>query len=173
MTKEESDFQWFRDNQLHSVDFSKGIIDAKGTKGPTVNRIYYNVGSINPDGYVRMYCNGTLYMQHRLLYWLQYGYLPPTGTEIDHIDSNRSNNAISNLQVLTKGDNNAKGTQKSSSWTSKEEVIQICELLQNTNLSDTAIAEKVGRSRGTVRDIKTRKTRKNISKNYSWKHRGY
>ena len=56
----------------------------------------------------------------------------------------------------------------------KAEIQKICELLQNTNLSDQAIADQVKYvTRATVRDIKIRRSRKSISQTYSWPHRGY
>ena len=53
-------------------------------------------------GYVRIGINGNLYLAHRLIFLMHHGYLPQ---EIDHIDGNRSNNAIKNLRPATNSQN--------------------------------------------------------------------
>ena len=169
MKSELNDFEFFRDNQLVYSDLSTGRLDVKNLN---INKIYQDVGSKNPDGYIRLWCNGTLRMKHRLIYFLQHGVLPQTGEEIDHIDRDRSNNSISNLRILSKSKNNSRSlNRKFGSQLSIEQITQICEMLQNTSMSDEAIAQVVGRSRATVRDIKKRRSRVNISKGYTWLHR--
>ena len=168
MSQELIDFKHFKQHQLINYDPETGCINSKSVKG----RKYYDIGSLNDDGYVRVWANGSLRMKHRLVYWLYHGELPKEGYEIDHKDSDRSNNAISNLQILSKADNNCKSAnRKFGKQLTTEQVHKVCELLANTELSDLAIANIVGRSRCTVRDIKTRRTRSEISKDYSWPHR--
>lgn len=168
------DFEFMRDKALHSVDFATGLISTKSTK---VNKVFYDVGSVNEDGYIRLWCNGRLRMKHRFLYFLFHGELPEVGEEIDHWDNDRSNNSISNLRVLTKGLNNkksygSKGRLKSARI--PDTIIEfMCRLLSETTLSDLDIADTVGTSRPTVRDVKTRRTRVKISTKYTWPHRGY
>lgn len=171
MSQERSDFQHFKDHQLVSIDFSTGEITAKG--GRWGSHIYQNVGSLNPDGYVRVWCNGKLRMKHRLIFFLGHGYLPEPEEEIDHIDKVRSNNALSNLRILTKSENNAGNLNRKVGRFTEDEIRKVCELLQDTNLSDEDIAEQTGATRATVRDIKCRRSRKAISASYSWVHRGY
>lgn len=169
MKSELNDFIYFKKNQLHYCDLSIGRVDVKSHKG---KRIHSDVGSMNPDGYIRIWCNGTLRMKHRLIYFLATGIIPNNGEEIDHIDRDRSNNSIHNLRILTKGVNNSRSlNRKYGKQLTTDQVITICELLQNTSMSDTDIAEFVGRSRATVRDIKKRRSRVSISKKYSWTHR--
>lgn len=167
MNQEELDFTFFKENQLLHVDFTTGRISTS-RKG---RHICEDVGSLNPDGYVRIWANRKLRMKHRLIYWLKYGVLPQSNEDIDHIDNDRSNNAIGNLRILPKGENNARRKPRTFKHMSKDTVVQLCQLLACTELSDQAIADKVGTSRATVRDIKTRRTRTSISKDYSWKHR--
>ena len=45
---------------------------------------------------------------HRVMVVLYWGYDIAPGWVVDHIDHNRANNAISNLQVMTKQQNNMK-----------------------------------------------------------------
>lgn len=171
MSQEMKDFQHFKDHQLDSVDFSSGIINAKG--GRWGNRFYPNIGSPNPDGYIRLWCGKNLRMKHRLIFFLAYGVLPKQGEEIDHIDKNRSNNSLANLCIASKRLNNKGSLNRKIGRFSEEVIRKVCELLQNTDLSDQNIATQTGVTRATVRDIKCRRSRQAISANYSWVHRGY
>lgn len=168
MSQELKDFEYFRDNQLANFDTVTGQLDVK-TK---TNRLCINIGSVNEDGYVRVWCNGKLRMKHRLVYFLVHGDIPENGFEIDHVDKDRANNAPHNLRKVTKPVNNTGcNNRKFGKQLTDEQVHTICQLLANTNLSDLNIAKEVNRSRGTIRDIKTRRTRTKISSGYSWKHR--
>lgn len=171
MSQEIKDFEYFRDHQMVSVDFNTGILVTKG--GKWGNTIYYDIGSENADGYIRLWCNGRLRMKHRLIFFLAYNCIPPKGSEIDHIDKNRSNNVLSNLCVASKRVNNSGSLNRKIGRFTKELINQVCHLLQNTELSDEVIANQTGVSRATVRDIKCRKSRQTISAAYSWPHRGY
>lgn len=171
MNQELEDFKHFKAKQLVSIDFATGIIVAKG--GRWGNHIYYDVGSKNSDGYIRLWCNGSLRMKHRLVFFLAYGVIPTAGKEIDHIDKNRSNNSLSNLCIAVKRLNNTGSLNRKIGRFTKEEVHAACLLLQNTDLSDELIAKQTGMTRATIRDIKCRRSRQNISASYSWTHRGY
>lgn len=171
MSQELKDFEYFKQHQLLSVDFTTGTIDAKG--GRWGNRQFFDVGSLNPDGYVRLWCNRSLRMKHRLIFFLAYGVIPKPGDEIDHIDKNRSNNCLKNLCVASKRLNNMGSQNRKIGRFTKEVIHKICHLLQHSDLSDLKIAEEAGVSRATVRDIKCRTSRQSISMNYSWPHRGY
>lgn len=171
MNQETEDFEYFKKHQMVSVDFNTGILVAKG--GRTGNHLYYDIGSKNPDGYVRLWCNRRLRMKHRLIFFLAHGILPKEGEEIDHIDKDRSNNCLNNLCIASKRVNNMGSNDRKIGRFSKETIHEVCRLLQHTDLSDEAIASKVGVTRATVRDIKCRRSRQAISVNYSWVHRGY
>ena len=171
MGQEEIDFQHFKEHQLVSIDFCTGVINAKG--GRWGSHIYQDVGSQSPDGYVRLWCNGRLRMKHRLIFFLGHGCLPQPGQEIDHIDKVRSNNALSNLRMVTKSVNNTGSLNRKIGRFTEEEIRKVCALLQDTDLSDGAIAQATGATRATVRDIKCRRSRHAIAASYSWSHRGY
>ena len=171
MTQELRDFMYFQTHQLHSIDFTNGIINAIGGKKKSI--LYQDIGSKNPDGYVRVWCNGKLRMKHRLIYFLYHNELPNSGEEIDHYDNIRWHNGISNLRILTKALNNTACKNRKIGRFTTDKIHQVCELLQNTSKSDEVIASIAKVSRATVRDIKTRRSRVNISQNYSWSHRGY
>ena len=171
MTQELLDFQYFKANQLHSIDFNTGEISAKG--GRWGKHLYINIGNKNPDGYIRVWCNGHLRMKHRLIYFLYHGVIPELGYEIDHIDRVRDNNSIGNLRILSKAANNVAPQKIKKKHFSVEVITKVCELLQNTALSDEIIAKETGVSRASVRQIKTRTKRQKIASSYSWIHRGY
>lgn len=60
-------------------------------------------GTVDPKGYIRIKINGVQYMAHRLA-WLAARGTWPTG-EVDHINSVKGDNRISNLRVATKNQN--------------------------------------------------------------------
>ena len=62
-------------------------------------------GHVNCDGYIYISVNGTCYAAHRLA-WLMATKTDPGEFEIDHVDGNRQNNAISNLRLATRSENN-------------------------------------------------------------------
>ena len=71
-----ADFQYFKQHQLANVDFLTGQIDvyAKANitnkhsplKGTAKIYVRKDVGSKNPDGYIRLWCDNKLRMKHRL-----------------------------------------------------------------------------------------------------------
>lgn len=170
MSQELQDFIHFRDHQLESFCTETGRIDTRG--GRWGNRIYPDVGSANDDGYVRLWANGSLRMKHRLVFFLVNGHLPAVGHEIDHKDDIRGNNRPGNLHSVPKSVNNTGcANRKFGKQFSKDVIIQVCELLVTTTKSDLTIANEVGMTRATVRDIKTRRSRSTISAPYAWPHR--
>lgn len=61
-------------------------------------------GHQHPSGYVFVVCDGRSVAYHRLLWELVNGPIP-AGMEINHIDGDKSNNDLSNLECVTPGDN--------------------------------------------------------------------
>ena len=56
------------------------------------------------NGYKRFQYEGHIYSIHRLIYETFNGPIPK-GMLVDHIDGNRSNNALYNLRLVTQSDN--------------------------------------------------------------------
>lgn len=83
----------------YQIDAFGNILNQKGTD--------YVVASLDKDGYKRF---RNKYV-HRLVYETFVGEIPKDKT-IDHIDGNKQNNHISNLQVLSRGDNSRKSNSK-------------------------------------------------------------
>ena len=63
--------------------------------------------------YRQIRLDGKLYMAHRLAWMYVYGQLPLGGVEIDHIDGNGANNAISNLRIVTSSVNKQNMSKRS------------------------------------------------------------
>lgn len=61
------------------------------------------IGWLNNRGYLTMKVENKNYQAHRLAWFYVYGELPEN--VIDHIDGNRTNNAINNLRILTRREN--------------------------------------------------------------------
>lgn len=64
------------------------------------------VAGSNKDGYVQIICDQRQYRGHRLAWLLMTGSFPPKGTEIDHINRNRSDNRWCNLRLAKRSQNN-------------------------------------------------------------------
>lgn len=61
-------------------------------------------GNVDKHGYRVVRVNSKAYKAHRLTWIWFYGEIPQ-GLEIDHIDQNKTNNAITNLRLVTKSIN--------------------------------------------------------------------
>lgn len=164
MTQEEIDFIYFKEHQLHSVDFAIGRLDVKvKTKSKDVVKVVLDVGSLNQDGYVRIWCNCKLRMKHRLLFWLYHGYLP---IEIDHDNKVRSYNAITNLVPSDRKHNTTDKTVRSYKRLTKTDVDMLCTEIAHGSTNITELAKKFGRSRCQIKSIMSKKYWSEISDNY-------
>lgn len=59
-------------------------------------------GSIHKTGYRHVTWRGKIHKVHRLIFLLEYGYLP---SEVDHINGDRQDNRIENLRAATRSEN--------------------------------------------------------------------
>lgn len=171
-----TDFEYFKQKQLANVDFNTGQVDvwalaACRSKQPDGSikisckpYIRKNVGSLNQDGYSRLWCKDTLRMKHRLLYWLYTGEIP---IEIDHIDGNRNNNSISNLRNVTRQVQlqNIQKPCKNRFRFTDEILHQVCQMIVQ-GVNDTQIAKQVGCSRTAIMGVRTKYRHKKFSDQY-------
>jgi hypothetical protein len=58
------------------------------------------VGSIGSTGYLQVRYRGKYYKVHRLIWMYHFGEIPE-GLVVDHVDTDRLNNAITNLRLAT------------------------------------------------------------------------
>ena len=87
-------FDYITTNMLY--DKENGILIWKKKVGR--NKIGKQVGS-KCKGYLQVKIKGKSYFLHSLIFLIEYGFIPK---EINHIDKNRSNNIISNLECVTR-----------------------------------------------------------------------
>lgn len=135
--------------------------------------------SYDKDGYLRisLSCNDGKRREFRLatLVLATFVGLPPKDMidpTVNHIDSNILNNHYSNLEWMKRGENSSirikKGTgiENHEAVLTDKEVIQICNLLLNTELSYTDIGKKFNVSKHTISNIKNGKNWTFITKNF-------
>jgi hypothetical protein len=86
----------------HSLfDYKDGSLYWKVRKAPHV-KIGARVGSPEVNGYETVMVDGRNWRIHRLVFLMQYGYLPKM---IDHINNDRSDNRIENLRAANDNEN--------------------------------------------------------------------
>ncbi|WP_061807664.1 HNH endonuclease signature motif containing protein [Serratia grimesii] len=71
------------------------------------------VRNIDGKGYIRVMVNRKFYLAHRIIYELHNGPIPD-GMQIDHLDGNRTNNAIENLRVSSSSTNQRNKSKQSN-----------------------------------------------------------
>ena len=100
----------------------------------------------------------------------------PDGWELNHKDNNKHNNALSNLEYLSKEDNrlqmyadgrNAKGTNNANCKYTEEQIAYVCCMLQG-GFSYNIITNDTGVSKDTIGKIKRKQQWKDISEGYSF-----
>jgi predicted DNA-binding protein YlxM (UPF0122 family) len=99
--------------------------------------------------------------------------------EVNHKDGDKSNNKLENLEWCTGSFNvrhsldtglkaPAKGEQITGHKLTESEVLEICELLINSNLSLSTIGDKYGVSKYCIFDIKRKKSWKWLTTDYNF-----
>lgn len=78
--------------------------DCKGNRVFNVKFAGKIAGTINNEGYCKIWCEGNIYFSHRIVWAFTNGPIPP-GMMIDHIDGNPLNNNITNLRQATHAQN--------------------------------------------------------------------
>lgn len=90
-----------RFKELFDCDLERGVLIRKVR---VANQIAgKEAGSTRPDGYVRVGVDGKDYLVHRIVWLFAHNEWPEY--ELDHIDGNPSNNALSNLRPATHAEN--------------------------------------------------------------------
>lgn len=87
------------------------IVNENGDVYSLITNKYRKVG-INKDGYrylnIDIYGKKYTFILHQII-WVYFRGPVPEGYEVDHIDNNKLNNSVDNLQLLTPEQNNKKG----------------------------------------------------------------
>lgn len=164
MCQEILDFQHFKDHQLVAVDFVTGRIDVHINTRAGNKCLKYDVGSVNQDGYTRVWCGPRLRMKHRLMYWLFHEELPE---EVDHFNRQRSNNSISNLRPSTRSENTIGGHVNRTFKQMRVDVVHdLAKDWISGEFSITQLANKYGRSRAMIKGILTKKYWSQVTNQY-------
>lgn len=91
-----------RAKELLSYDPQTGVLKWKqGRRNGTEPGA--NAGFASKNGYVRLRIDGVQHLAHRVAWLIHYSAWP--AGQVDHKDTNRANNAISNLRVCTGAQN--------------------------------------------------------------------
>lgn len=93
-----------RVRQLLAYDAGAGTFTWLCNRKGSAARVGAPAGCHRPDGYVRIIVDGMIDYAHRWAWRIAVGPIPH-GMEIDHIDHNPSNNALSNLRLVTRSGN--------------------------------------------------------------------
>lgn len=99
--------------------------------------------------------------------------------QVNHIDGDKSNNCLENLEWCN-GNYNMQhsydigihvppyGTKAGGNILNEQQVLEICDLIKNSSYSLREIGKKYGVSKGTVYDIKRKKSWAWLTKNISF-----
>lgn len=122
------------------------------------------LGSDNGRGYARINFGGAYWYAHRIIYEMHNGTIPK-GMQVDHINCNRSDNRIENLQLMSNKQNSRKAAIQTLSKNNKSGVRGVrrgykgswrAEIVvngKNTHLGDwpTKAQAAVARAKGEVK----------------------
>jgi hypothetical protein len=105
---------------LLTLDFLNRILSYNPETGMFTNMVYRGnrapegsiAGTLTSLGYIKIKINGTLYLAHRLAWFIFYKEWPIG--DLDHIDTERCNNAISNLRLASRSQNICNSPLRSS-----------------------------------------------------------
>lgn len=91
-----------RANELLRYDPESGLLTWK-----LARRNGFALGSLagceSSNGYIRLKIDGVQYLAHRVAWFIHHSEWPPG--PIDHVDTDRANNSISNLRLCTNSQN--------------------------------------------------------------------
>jgi len=83
-----------------TLDRVRSLFDYDQASGRLTSKSGFAVSDRpNLQGYLRVTVDGRRYLQHRLIWFFVYGKFP--SEQVDHIDGDRTNNAIANLRHVS------------------------------------------------------------------------
>lgn len=133
------------------------------------------------EGYLRVELNkngkGKKYFVHRLVAETFIDKPSPDATFVNHIDGNKSNNCVSNLEWVTHRQNvdhavstglQPRGESIGTSLYSEDTIHDACRYIQQGNLSLQDISDITGLNYYTVSDLKNKRSWKHITSQYNY-----
>ena len=170
---------------IKNIKFNqKYMIDEQGNIWSPYNGGKYLTPSLTKKGYLRIVLQTSegkkTFQVHRLVLETFSPIDNCDKFEVNHIDGNKSNNCLDNLEWCSGSFNirhsldtglktPAKGTQIASHKLTEQEVLEICELLINSDLSLAQIGERYNVSKHCVFDIKRKKSWAWLTEKYTFK----
>lgn len=106
--------------EASSLGSIRSLGNGKNIRGRILVQVFGNSGYLR----VCLYKNKTKRMKsvHRLVYSAFYGPIPP-GMEVNHINEDKTDNRIENLNLMTRTENNTWGTRLERSAASQSKVV--------------------------------------------------
>lgn len=167
MSQEMQDaIKWALENKKLIADVEAGVvINARSGKSGYILNTGYLQTSFYKDG--KQYQPKT----HQVI--AVAGGLDCVGMTINHINGNKLDNRLCNLEAITNAENlyhayktglnNSKGSKNPTAKLTESDVLQIKQLLSEGELTQTAIAEMFNVSRVTITEINTGKRWSHVS----------
>ena len=94
-------------NSLFEYNVQQGSLHWKPRPGKKCNHTKSRAGCYTTKGYRIVRIDGRLYKEHRVI-WVMHNGPIPDDFDIDHIDYNKDNNRIDNLQCISRQANLAR-----------------------------------------------------------------
>lgn len=145
---------------------------------PQISKFGYNrINICTKDGN-----NKHLFVHRAVVTEFEYPEGIPEGYQVDHVNCNKLDNCITNLDLVTGKENmvratnnnlvpHPKGTDSPSASLNEQQVRKICELLMEDKLSHQEIANEVGTTKCVVANISQGKRYTSICSEYDLKSR--
>jgi hypothetical protein len=166
------DFYWVSD--LGNIKSETRIVTKKnGLQQKVQSRImkpkiskhgYFRIGLVDKDGKQKFY------QFHRLVL-ITFAGLNEAKTQVNHIDGNKSNNSLCNLEWVTSSENqrhahliglkSQKGEKHTQSRLTEKQVLEIRQSLNN-GVKQRILGEKYGVKRSYISEIKTKRVWRHI-----------
>lgn len=136
--------------------------------------------SKDKDGYLTVgFCKDGKKTRHKVHRLVMSAFVGDSDLQVNHIDGNKENNCLSNLEYVTSSDNikhayrtglkSEAGSKNPQSKLTEEQVREICILFQTTTLTNKKIADMYNlKSDETIRRIRKRKAWTHVSKDFDF-----